>query len=91
MTGGAEYDTALVVAVALAVFAILFGTRKIDVTEHHEGMMMAIAFESIVKLLAFVAVGAFAVLLLSDGGGELPRPRRARTPCSDSTMYQIPL
>ena len=68
---GTEYDTALVVATALAVFAILFGTRKIDVTEHHEGMMIAIAFESVVKLLAFVAVGVFALLLLGDGGGEI--------------------
>ena len=59
------------VATALAVFAILFGTRKIDVTEHHEGMMLAIAFESVVKLLAFIAVGVFAVLLLGDGGGEV--------------------
>ena len=63
-TGDAGYDTALVVAVALAVFAILFGTRKIDVTEHHEGMMLAIAFESVVKLFAFVAVGIFALFLL---------------------------
>lgn len=68
---GAEYDTALVVAAALAVFAILFGTRKIDVTEHHEGMMIAIAFESVVKLLAFAAVGIFAILLLNGGGGEV--------------------
>jgi Na+/proline symporter/signal transduction histidine kinase len=67
VTGGAEYDTAFVVASALAVFAILFGTRKIDVTEHHEGMMFAIAFESVVKLLAFIAVGVFALLLLNDG------------------------
>jgi Na+/proline symporter len=62
VSGGAEYDTALVVAAALSIFAILFGTRKIDVTEHHEGMMIAIAFESIVKLFACVAVGVFALL-----------------------------
>jgi Na+/proline symporter/signal transduction histidine kinase len=64
VTGGAGYDTALIVAASLAVFAILFGARKIDVTEHHEGMMIAIAFESIVKLLAFVAVGVFALFML---------------------------
>ncbi|MEJ2274738.1 MAG: PAS-domain containing protein [Woeseiaceae bacterium] len=69
-TGGAGYDTALVVATALAVFAILFGTRKIDVTEHHDGMMIAIAFESMVKLLAFVAVGVFALFLLRNPGGS---------------------
>ena len=69
-TGGAGYDTAFIVAMALAVFAILFGTRKIDVTEHHEGMMIAIAFESVVKLCAFVAVGLFALLLLGGGASS---------------------
>ena len=54
-------DTALVVTLVLALFTILFGTRSLDATEHHKGMMLAIAFESIVKLLAFMAVGAFIV------------------------------
>ena len=53
-------DTALWVALLMAQFAVLFGTRRLDVTEHHEGLMLAIAFESVVKLLAFVAVGVFA-------------------------------
>jgi PAS domain S-box-containing protein len=57
-------DTALWVALLMALFAILFGTRRLDATEHHEGVMLAIAFESLVKLLAFVAVGVFAVLEL---------------------------
>jgi len=64
--GAPAYDTAFVFAAALAVFAILFGTRKIDVTEHHDGLMLAVAFESVVKLFAFVAVGIFAWLALSD-------------------------
>lgn len=41
------------VGAALAIFTILFGTRHIDTTEHHRGLMMAVAFESIVKLVAF--------------------------------------
>ncbi len=49
--------SALIVSVILAVFAILFGTRHIDATEHNEGMTLAIAFESLVKLLAFLVVG----------------------------------
>ena len=57
-------DTALWVALLMALFAILFGTRRLDATEHHEGVMVAIAFESIVKLLAFVSVGIFALLHL---------------------------
>lgn len=57
-------DTALWVALLMAAFAILFGTRRLDATEHHEGVMVAIAFESFVKLLAFAAVGVFALLHL---------------------------
>ncbi len=75
--GGAQYDTALVVAVALAMFAILFGTRKIDVTEHHEGMMLAIAFESVVKLLAFVVVGLFAIVLIGNAPDAVTETSRA--------------
>jgi PAS domain S-box-containing protein len=59
-------DTALWVALLMAVFAMLFGTRRLDATEHHEGIMLAIAFESLVKLLAFVAVGVFAMLHLDN-------------------------
>jgi len=46
-----------------ALFTMLFGTRHIDNTEHHRGMMMAIAFESIVKLVAFLVVGMFILYL----------------------------
>src|SRR5262245_53548792 len=49
-------DTAFWAALILALFSILFGTRHIDASEHHEGMVAAIAFESLVKLVAFIAV-----------------------------------
>ncbi|MFC4728666.1 NahK/ErcS family hybrid sensor histidine kinase/response regulator [Coralloluteibacterium thermophilus] len=62
-------DPAFYVAGLFAVFAILFGTRKLDATEHHHGMMLAVALESLVKLLAFVAVGVFAILHLPGGEG----------------------
>jgi Na+/proline symporter len=61
-------DPALYVALMLAVFSILFGTRRIDATEHHHGMMLAIALESLVKLLVFVAIGVFAVTRLPGSG-----------------------
>jgi Na+/proline symporter/signal transduction histidine kinase len=64
-------DTALAVAIILALFAILFGTRQIDATEHHEGMILAIAFESLVKLFAFLVVGAFVTWGMFDGFGDL--------------------
>ena len=59
-TGLGGLDTALWVTFGMAAFAILFGTRHLDVTEHHEGLVAAIAFESVVKLVAFLAVGIFA-------------------------------
>jgi Na+/proline symporter/signal transduction histidine kinase len=64
-------DTALFVALFLAAFTILFGTRHLDTSEHHEGMVAAIAFESLVKLVAFVAVGAWVTWGLYNGVGDL--------------------
>ena len=58
--GGSTGDTALWCAALLAVFAILFGTRNIDATEHHHGMMLAVALESLVKLIAFIVIGIYA-------------------------------
>jgi Na+/proline symporter/CheY-like chemotaxis protein/anti-sigma regulatory factor (Ser/Thr protein kinase) len=64
-------DTAFVVAVALAAFAVLFGTRHIDATEHQNGLMLAIAAESLIKLAAFLAVGAFVLFGMLGGIGGL--------------------
>src|ERR1700760_4075489 len=52
-------DIALMTTLAMAAFAVLFGTRQTDATEHQHGLMLAIATESIVKLVAFIAAGAF--------------------------------
>lgn len=52
-------DTAFGAAVILAVFSIMFGARDLDSSHRHEGLVATIAFESLVKLLAFLAVGAF--------------------------------
>lgn len=64
-------DTAFYVAVILAIFSILFGTRHLDATERHEGLVAAIAFESVMKLTAFIAVGIFVTFGLFDGFGDL--------------------
>ncbi|MPZ56090.1 MAG: response regulator [Rhizobiales bacterium] len=64
-------DIALVVALTMAIFAILFGTRQIDATEHQDGLMLAIATESLVKLVAFVGVGVFVTFWLFDGPFDL--------------------
>jgi len=64
-------DTAFWVALILALFTILFGTRHLYSAEHHEGMVAAIAFESLVKLLAFIAVGIFVTFGIYNGFGDV--------------------
>ena len=65
------HDTALWVALALAAFTIAFGTRHLDAAEHHQGMVAAIAFESLVKLLAFLAVGVYVTFGIYNGFGDV--------------------
>ena len=72
-------DGALYVALAMALFAILFGTRRVDAAGHNRGLVLALAFESLFKLVAMLALGAFVWLGL-DGLPELaaaPPPARA--------------
>ncbi|MFC3607466.1 hybrid sensor histidine kinase/response regulator [Stutzerimonas tarimensis] len=76
-------DTALIVSVVLALFIILFGTRNLDVTEHHRGMVLAIAFESLVKLLAFLAIGAYVTFGLYDGFQDLVDQARSTEAMTD--------
>ena len=69
---GAEANlsqTALFVAIGLAAFTILFGTRNLDVNAHHHGVVMAIAIEAVVKLVALLAVGIFVVFFVGGGVG----------------------
>jgi len=70
-TGPVLSDTALYVALVLALFAILFGARRLDASERHEGMVAAIAFESLVKLAAFVAIGLYVSFGMYDGLADL--------------------
>ena len=64
-------DNTLYFALALAAFTVVFGARRLDVSEQHQGMVAAIAFESIIKLLAFLAVGIFVTYSLFDGMGDI--------------------
>jgi len=71
------HDTAFYIALILTVFTILFGTRSLEATERHEGLVAAIAFESIVKLIAFLAVGIFVTYGLYNGFGDIFNRARA--------------
>ena len=69
--GGVHTDTPLIVAALMAVFTILFGVRNVSASEQHRGMMLAMAFESVVKLAALLAVGPFVLWVIFDGPSDL--------------------
>ena len=74
-------DGALYVALAMAAFAMLFGTRRASATEHNRGLVLAMAFESLFKLAAMLALGAFVWFGLDDVASaavlQVPTPERA--------------
>ncbi|WGV16817.1 ATP-binding protein [Fuscovulum ytuae] len=63
--------TAIWVAAGLALFTILFGTRNLDANEQHHGVVLAIAVEAVVKLVALLAVGVFVVWGLAGGPADV--------------------
>jgi Na+/proline symporter/signal transduction histidine kinase/CheY-like chemotaxis protein len=71
-------DIALFVAISMATFAVLFGTRHIDATEHQDGLMLAVASESIIKLFAFLAVGVYVTFWMFGGPGALLEAARTQ-------------
>ena len=64
-------DSTFYMALALAGFTMVFGARHLDSAERHEGLVAAIAFESVIKLIAFLAVGLFVVYGLFNGLEDL--------------------
>ena len=81
-------DTGFWVTVSMAAFVILFGTRNLGADQRHPGVVAAIAFESVVKLLAFAAVGLFALYGL--GGGLSDLVSRVQERPDLSHLYSFP-
>ena len=69
--GGAAASTALYTTGALAVFTILFGVRSVEATERHEGIVLAVAVESVLKLVAFLALGIFVTFGMFHGFADV--------------------
>ncbi len=84
-------DISLMVAMLLAVFAMLFGTRHADATEHQDGLVLAVAVESVVKLAAFLAVGIAVTFFFFDGPADLFRKASANSDVADAMNYRTSL
>ncbi len=85
LTESTRGSNALLVAAGLALFTIVFGTRNLDVNERHHGVVIAVAVEAIVKLLALLAVGIFVVWGLAGGVGDM----LARIDASEIGLWQM--
>ncbi|MGO4561370.1 NahK/ErcS family hybrid sensor histidine kinase/response regulator [Rhizobiales bacterium 3FA27D7] len=80
-------DISLIVAMLLAVFAVLFGTRHADATEHQDGLVLAVAVESVVKLAAFLAIGLMVTFLIFGGPGDMFEQFAATPKVKDAMGY----
>lgn len=81
----------LAVTLALASFAIVFGTRHTDATEHQDGLILAIAMESVIKLVAFASVGLFALFVVFDGPADMLVAARQNAAAAAALTYETPI
>lgn len=84
-------DISLIVAALLAVFAVLFGTRHADATEHQDGLVLAVAAESVVKLAAFLAVGILVTFFMFGDPVALGDMLSASAPVQQALDYRTSL
>ncbi|MER8829097.1 PAS-domain containing protein [Mesorhizobium sp. M0938] len=84
-------DISLVVAMLLALFAVLFGTRHADATEHQDGLVLAVAVETVVKLAAFLAIGLMVTFLIFGGPGDMVDKLAENTQVQQAMSYSTSL
>lgn len=84
-------DLALVVTLTLACFAMVFGTRHTDATEHQDGLILAISMESVVKLLAFLTLGITVVFFLFEGPVDLWRAATQSPQVMAALSHETPI
>ena len=84
-------DIPFAVTLCLAVFAVIFGTRHTDATEHQNGLILAIATESLVKLVAITTVGLVVVFGMFNGFGDLVAAARSSPEIMTRLTYQTPI
>ncbi|MCW8883967.1 MAG: hypothetical protein OQK12_01775 [Motiliproteus sp.] len=63
--------TGSLITLLMIIFTIMFGARRLDPTERHQGMMVVLAVQCLIKLVAFISVGAFVTYTLYDGMGDI--------------------
>ncbi|QUM76389.1 PAS-domain containing protein [Moritella sp. 24] len=81
------WQLGLVTSCVLAGFSMLFGIRSIDVTERHPGIMLAIAFEAVIKIVAFASVGIFICYFVFDSPQAIWQQATTRVELSGALQF----
>lgn len=84
-------DLALIVTLLMACFAVIFGTRHTDATEHQDGLILAVAMESVVKLVAFATVGIAVMFVLYEGPSDLLSRASDNLFVTSAMSYETPI
>ena len=66
-----SFPTSLSLAIILSIFGVIFGARRLPSAERHEGLIAAVAFESVIKLVSLISVGIFVTWFMFDGFGDI--------------------
>ncbi len=82
-------EVSILIAATLAVFTVLFGTRHADATEHQDGLMLAVALESALKLVSFLCVGIFVTFVMFDGFGDIFEQAAAKDAAAASKILSF--
>ena len=84
-------STTFVVTLVLIIFSILFGARQVVINKQNQGLVLAIAFSSVIKLFALTAIGIFATFFVFDGINDLFTQATSikQVPQANSTYYAI--
>ena len=79
----------LMLALILSIFSIIFGARRLVSSERHEGLIAAVAFESLVKLVSLVGVGIFVTYYLFDGFADIFLQFRESQPADFARLFTL--
>ncbi len=86
---GAKLPTGLILAVILSIFSIIFGARKLVSSDRHEGLVAAVAFESLIKLISLLGVGIFVTYFLFDGVTDIFTRFKAFDPAAFDRLFTL--
>jgi sigma-B regulation protein RsbU (phosphoserine phosphatase) len=86
---GVNISIGFMLALILSVFSVIFGARRLVSSERHEGLMAAVAFESLVKLVSLLGVGIFVTYQLFDGFGDIFTRFRALHPEQFNRLFTL--